>query len=114
MKPRLITLLRASFVMLILGITATPVHANLPNQRKAIDDLQAAKKSSDPMPLLESAKKHLTNANRGNKVGDRDDALDKLEEAIAALKAGDKQKMEQKINATIANINQGKDKSKKN
>ena len=99
--------------MLILGIAATPVHANLPKQRQAMDDLQAAKKASDPMPLLESAKKHITNANKGNKLGDRNDAVDKVDEAIAALKAGDKQKMEQKINAAIANINQSKDRSKK-
>jgi Skp family chaperone for outer membrane proteins len=109
MKPRLLPLFGAS---LILGIAAIQVHADLPNQRKAIDDLQAAKKSSDPMPLLQSAKKHLAQANKGNKAGDRDDALDKVKEAIAELKAGDRQKMEQKINAAISNIHQGKDKSK--
>lgn len=100
--------------MLILGITATPVHADLPQQRKALDDLQAAKKAADPMPLLESAKNRLTKANKGNKAGDKDDALDKIEEAIKELKGGDKKKMEQKINAAIANLHQGKDKSKKN
>jgi len=113
MKQRLRILLHAAFVIFMLGISATPLHADLPNQRKAIDDLQAAKKASDPMPLLLSAKGHLTKANKGNKGGDRDDALDKLEEAIKELKAGDKKKMEQKINATIANIHQGKDKSKR-
>lgn len=109
MKPRLLPLFGAS---LILGIAATQAFADLPNQRKAIDDLQAAKKSSDPMPLLQSAKKHLAQANKGNKAGDRNDALDKVKEAIAELKAGDRQKMEQKINAAISNIHQGKDKSK--
>ena len=113
MKQYLRSLLRASFAMLILGIIVNAAQANLPNQRKAIDDLQAAKKSSDPMPLLESARKHLSQATKGNKVGDRDDAVAKVDEAIAELKAGDTKKMEQKINAAIANINQGKDKSKK-
>lgn len=99
-------------MMLILGLTATPVHADLPQQRKALDDLQAAKKSTNPLPLLKSARTHLNQATRGNKVGDRDDALAKIKEAIEELKAGNRTKMEQKINAAIANIHQGKDKSK--
>lgn len=114
MKSRLFTLLRASFAMLILGVIITPVLADLPQQRKALDELQAAKKADDPMPLLESAKNRLTKANKGNKAGDKDDAVDKIEEAIKELKAGDKKKMEQKINAAISNLHQGKDKSKKN
>lgn len=112
MKLYLPDLLFAFFVVMMLGIITGTVHADLPKQRKAVDQLQAAKKASDPMPLLESAKKLLTEANKGNKVGDRNDALDKVNEAIAELKAGDKQKMEQKISAAIANIHQGKDKSK--
>jgi hypothetical protein len=112
MKPHLLSLLRASFLMLILGLTIAPLHADLPHLRKAVDELQAAKKSSDPMPLLKSAKQHLTSANRGNKAGDKDDALDKIQEAMAALKAGDKRKMEQKINSAIVNINRGKNKSR--
>ena len=112
MKPRLLTLLTASFVMLILGITATPVRADLPQQRKALDELQAAKKAADPMPLLESAKNRIGKANKGNKGGDKEDVLDKIDEAIKELKAGDKKKMEQKINAAISNLHQGKDKSK--
>ena len=39
--------------------------------------------------------------------------IDKIDEAIKELKAGNKDKMEQKINAAIANLHQGKDKSKK-
>ena len=113
MKQRLRLWLHATFVMLILGITVTQLHADLPNQRKAIDDLQAAKKAADPMPLLQSAKNHLSKANKGNKDGDRDDALKKLEEAINELKAGNRDKMAQKINATIANIQQGKGSSKR-
>lgn len=108
MKSRLIT----SLVLLMLGIIAAPLHADLPQQRKAVDELQAAKKSNDPLPLLESAKNRLSKANKGNKAGDGDDAIEKVNEAIAELNRGDKNKMEQKINAAIANIHQGKDKSK--
>lgn len=113
MKPHLRILLHAAFVMLMLGITATPVRADLPQQRKALDELQAAKKSDDPMPLLESAKDRITKANKGNKGGDKEDVVGKIDEAIKELKAGNKDKMEQKINAAIANLHQGKDKSKK-
>lgn len=113
MKQRLRVLLHASFVMLMLGLTANSLFAELPHQNKALDDLQAAKKADDPMPLLQSAKEHLTKANKGNKFGDRKDALNKLEEAISELKAGNKSKMVQKINATIANLQQGKGSSKR-
>ena len=113
MKQRLRLLLRASFAMLMLSITATSAHADLPQQRKALDELQAAKKSSDPMPLLESAKTRIAKANKGNKGGDKEDVVDKIDEAIKELKAGNKDKMEQKINAAIANLHQGKDKSKR-
>ena len=113
MKQRLRILLHASFVMFMLGIVTTPLRADLPQQRKALDELQAAKKADDPMPLLESAKERITKANKGNKGGDKEDVLDKIDEAIKELKAGNKDKMEQKINAAIANLHQGKDKSKK-
>ena len=36
-----------------------------------------------------------------------------IEDAIKELKAGNKAKMEQKINAAISNLHQGKDKSKR-
>ena len=113
MKQRLRLRLHAILVMLVLGITATSLIADLPNLNKALDDLQAAKKADDPMPLLQSAKERLSKANKGNKFGDRKDALNKLAEAISELKAGNKSKMVQKINATIANLQQGKGSSKR-
>jgi len=113
MKQRLRLLLLAPFFMLLLGITASVALADLPQQRKALDELQAAKKADDPMPLLESARNRIAKANKGNKGGDKEDVLDKIDEAIKELKAGNKPKMEQKINAAIANLHQGKDKSKR-
>jgi hypothetical protein len=112
MKRYLRLLLSASVAMFTLGFLVTPVHADLPQQRKALDELQAAKKSDSPMPLLKSAKTRLQKANKGNKQGDKDDAIDKIDEAIAALKAGDKSKMTQKVNAAIANLQQAKGSSK--
>ncbi len=104
-------ILRVACAMLLLSTTF--VRADLPQQRKALDELQAAKKADDPMPLLKSAKDRIANANKGNKGGDKEDVIDKINEAIQELKAGNKSKMEQKINAAIANLHQGKDKSKR-
>jgi hypothetical protein len=97
----------------LLFSTASVTFADLPQQRKALDELQAAKKAADPLPLLESAKTRITKANKGNKGGDKEDVIDKIEEAIQELQAGNRSKMESKINAAIANLHQGKDKSKR-
>lgn len=110
MKQRLSLLLHVAFALFILGTIVTPALADLPQQRKAIDEIQAAKKAVDPMPLLESAKTRLSKTNKGNKDGDRDDALKKLEGAISEWKADNRNKMEQKINA---NIQRGKGSSKR-
>ena len=108
--PRLIV--HAACAVFLLS-AASVVHADLPQQRKALDELQAAKKADDPMPLLESAKDRITKANKGNKGGDKEDVIDKIDEAIKELQGGNRSKMEQKINAAIANLHQGKDKSKR-
>ncbi|HBJ85228.1 MAG TPA: hypothetical protein DDZ88_15415 [Verrucomicrobiales bacterium] len=112
MKHTYRLILRVTCAMLLLS-NATLVLADLPQQRKALDELQAAKKAADPLPLLESAKTRITNANKGNKGGDKGDVIDKIDEAIQELQAGNRSKMEQKINAAIANLHQGKDKSKR-
>lgn len=100
-------------IALALFGTATMVHADFPQQRKALDELQAAKKAADPLPLLESAKERIGKANKGNRGGDKADVIDKIDEAISEAKAGNKSKMEQKINAAISNLHQGKDKSRR-
>lgn len=112
MRHTLRVLVRAACAVILLS-TAPPVRADFPQQRKALDELQAAKKADDPLPLLESAKNRITKANKGNKGGDKEDVIDKINEAIAALKLGDKTKMAGKINAAISNLHQGKDKSKR-
>lgn len=104
--------LRAICVLIVISSTPSAL-ADLPKQRKALDELQAAKKADDPLPLLKSAKDLIANANKGNKGGDKGDVIAKIEEAIKGAKAGNKDKMEQKINAAISNLHQGKDKSKR-
>ncbi len=95
---------------LMLGLPA--LHADdQPRMRAAIDALQAAKKADKPMPYLQMAKKRLENAAK-NKKGERNAALEYVQEAIDMAKAGDMKKMEQKINAAIANIHQGMGKAR--
>jgi hypothetical protein len=113
MKHATRLLVRTAWALILLSTVTTFVFADLPQQRKALDELQAAKKADDPLPLLESAKNRITKANKGNKGGDKEDVIDKINEAIAALKLGDKTKMAGKINAAIANLHQGKDESKR-
>ena len=112
MKHTFLFLVRTACAVILLSTTPF-VLADFPQQRKALDELQAAKKADDPMPLLKSAKDRIANANKGNKGGDKEDVIAKIDEAIQELKAGNKSKMEQKINAAIANLHQGKDKSKR-
>jgi hypothetical protein len=111
MKHHLHTLFSAVLALALLGLGVTPANADLPRLRNALDELQAAKKADNPMPLLKSARKLLNTATRGNKLGDRDESVEKINEAITALKEGDKNKMTQKINAAIANLHQGKAKA---
>jgi hypothetical protein len=112
MKYTITFLVRAACLLILCG-TIPFVRADLPKQRKALDELQAAKKADDPLPLLKSAKDLIANANKGNKGGDKGDVIAKIDEAIKEAKAGNKDKMEQKINAAISNLHQGKDKSKR-
>lgn len=105
-------LVRAACAVIMLS-TVTSVRADLPKQRRALDELQAAKTADDPMPLLKSARDHISDANKGNKGGDKGDVIGKIDEAIKECKAGNKEKMAQKINAAISNLHQGKDKSKR-
>lgn len=113
MKHNLTRLLvRVACAMLLLGV-ATVVRADFPQQRKALDELQAAKKAADPLPLLESAKNRITKAKKGDRGGDKKDVIQKIDEAIEQLKQGNKEKMAQKINAAIANLHQGKNMSKR-
>ena len=79
--------------------------------RAALELLQAAKESNNPLPMLNSAKQRLNNAAK-NKGGERLEAIDYVEEAITKAKERDFDKMKQKINAAIANIHQGMGKAK--
>lgn len=107
MKQRLCVIFSASIVMLVLGFTATPIFADDQSQtRAAIERLQSAKKSNAPVPLFQDAHKLLKNAT-GIKGSIRLEAQQLIKEATAEAQAGNKQKMEQKVNAAIAKIQKG-------
>ena len=94
-------------LLLLLGTyPAEAANPDQPHMRAALELLQSAKKSDQPLPMLMSARKHLKNAAK-NKGGARVEALELVNEAIAQAKVGDPKKTEQKINAAIANIHSG-------
>lgn len=74
-----------------------------PRMRKAIEFLQEAKKATKPIPLLNAAKAQFKPGKNG-KTGDRNEALETIQEAVSWAKAGNRGKMEQKINHAIAQI----------
>lgn len=107
MKQALRTLLQAAGLMLTLVVTVPPVSAEDPPQPSAVIDLlQSAKKSTDPVPLLQNARKQLKNA-AGIKGSIRLEAQQLIKEAITEAQTGDKKKVEPKINAAIAKIHKG-------
>ncbi|RBP39144.1 hypothetical protein DES53_110168 [Roseimicrobium gellanilyticum] len=96
-----------TLLLLLSGVFLTEAaNPDQPHMRAALELLQSAKKSDQPLPMLTSARKHLKNASK-NKGGARVEALELVNEAIAQAQVGDKKKTEQKINAAIANIHSG-------
>lgn len=97
-----------AFLLLLAAASAPPLQAadKQPHMEAALELLQAAKASDNPLPMLKSAKKHLVKADN-NKGGARVQALESLNEAIAQVQVGNKEKAKQKINAAIANVQNG-------
>lgn len=96
---------------LAILFTVPPAYADQPHMRAALELLQSAKKSDQPLPMLNAAKKKLEDAPK-NKAGGRKQALEAVNDAIAELRTGDKKKMGEKIDSAIANIHQGMDNAK--
>lgn len=113
MKPHPYIIRCIICTLIAFGVNLSPAFA-AKKLNRAVDLLQSAKKSSEPMPLLLSARDAISDANKGDKRGDRSDAMEYVKAAIDALKNNDKSKMTQKINAAIAQLHSGKDKTKKN
>lgn len=82
------------------------------NMEATVHDLQDAKQSDKPLNYLESAKKALQHA-KHNKHGEKHAAMALIDEAIERARAGDLEKMRQKIDAAIADLHSGMSKAKK-
>ena len=111
MKTPHCSVIVAVFAGCLLFSPVTSLAADQPNMRAAIDLLQEAKKSDQPIPLMQQAKTHLKNASR-NKGGSRVDAIEELNKAIEFAKAGDLEKARGKMNRVISEIHSGMDKAK--
>ena len=108
MKKFLSTIVMA---VLVTGLVSTNLMADQQKMRGAIEALQDAKTAEKPLPFLEEAKKHLKHA-AGNKKGSRVEAVQIVNDAIEAAKAGDKVKMAGKISRAISEIHSGIDKAR--
>jgi tetratricopeptide (TPR) repeat protein len=107
--PMKITRAFVTLLVIVLFQSLIPLAKGDPTQPRmenAIEQLEAAKTAERPLPDLEAARKALKNA-RQNKDGQRLDALGFVNEAIEYAKAGDKEKMLERINKAIANAKSG-------
>jgi hypothetical protein len=101
--------LLAILLTVALGLSTMPALADeriQPRMEAALDALQAAKTSKEPLPLLEKARNEVEHA-KHNKGGRRPDAIKEIDEAIEQVKQG--QSAEAKITHAIAMIHAGMD-----
>ena len=100
-------------LVLALGLTVALVAEGAPDQphmRAALELLQAAKESDNPLPMLRAARKHMVNAAK-NKKGERIDAISAIDQAMAFATTGDQAKARQKIKHAISQVHSGMSKA---
>lgn len=76
------------------------------HMRNTIGHLEAAKTAKEPLVSLQTARRELVKAKPGKK-GQRRDAIDYVDEAIAFARAGDAKTMQEKITKAISNVKSG-------
>jgi len=96
-------LLLTAVLLAAAGRARAGAEAGQPHMEAALHFLQDAKTSATPGAALHSAKEELQRAAH-DKHGFRIASLAKLDEAIAAVEAGDTQKTREKIDATITEV----------
>lgn len=86
---QLISVVRVVVVLTALLSLLSPAHAGAyqPKMQAALDLLEQAKASPEPIPLLEQAKSNLQEAAH-NKGGRRLDAIEAIDKAIEVAKSG--------------------------
>jgi hypothetical protein len=90
-------------VCFTLGLCST-MNAVEPRMEKAIQLLQQAQASPNPVPLLEQAQQHLQNAT-GNKAGFKVNAIKTIKQAIKAAQRGSN--VQAQIGQAIAQVQAG-------
>lgn len=76
------------------------------HMRNAIGHLEAAQTAKDPLTSLQAARRELVKA-KSNKEGERKDAIEYVDEAIAFATTGDAKMMQEKITRAISNVKSG-------
>lgn len=74
--------------------------------RNAIGHLEAAQTAKDPLTSLQAARRELVKAKPG-KEGERKDAIEYVDEALAFATTGDTKTMQEKITRAISNVKSG-------
>lgn len=97
-------LTRILVVASFLLATVSTLHAVEPRMEKAIQLLQQAQASPNPVPLLEKAQEHLHNAT-GNKAGFKVQAIKTIKQAIKQSQRGNN--VQGQISQAIAQIQAG-------
>jgi len=97
-------------LILLLLMSLAAVSAKDPTKRdhmrNAIGHLEAAQTAKEPLTSLQSARRELVKA-KSNKEGQRKDAIEYVDEAIAFARAGDAKTMQEKITRAISNVKSG-------
>jgi hypothetical protein len=81
------------------------------HMRNAIGHLEAAQTAKEPLTSLQAARRELVKA-KTNKEGQRKDAIEYVDEAIALARTGDSKAMQEKITKAISNVKSGIARSK--
>ncbi len=76
------------------------------HMRNAIGHLEAAQTAKDPLTSLQAARRELVKAKPG-KEGERKDAIEYVDEALAFATTGDTKTMQEKIARAISNVKSG-------
>ena len=96
-----------TFLCLVLTPSLQSKTPKLPGpMRRAIAHLEAAKTAKDPLVFLKAARKELVDA-KSNKEGERKDAIELVDQAMAFATTGDKKTMTEKITKAISNAKSG-------
>lgn len=95
---------------LLVWIPVSILYAKDPTKtnhmRNAIGHLEAAQTAKEPLVCLRAARRELIKA-KPNKEGERKDAIEYVDEAIAFATTGDSKAMQEKITKAISNVKSG-------